>query len=448
MAAVQPLVNIENRYLRSHKQKRHGLARRHNKLKLKTWKSGKRCCNVLDTVSRVSETNESASIISLNGVIKKEYWSKESKFLSPGSIRKIDEFFKKSPGETFTKRSPVEKSVSSRVLTDLISDNSTAEPREILYASTLSSSVDLVDSSFVSSIDSSTTEDIENILPSIEKHNGEEERSYITKHVDVDAEAAAETEEKPDPLTGCIRADIYEVERILAMKGSKENRQYLLKWVGWPFNESTWVKESDLKHMQLLLKKFEKQERLLAPFVTNHHAKLRRISDDCLPQFFSLMAWEDSINRKLMESGQAPLYIYNDVDDTCRRKTFEFILKNRLPATVDSFLSEIRRMGAILGCSCETSCFGRNNCCPQQYQSQLAYTKYKRLSSRFAQNRQLIIECNEACRCSKDCVNRIVQRGRRYAVAMVRTKTRGWALFTLEDIPANVFVAEYVGEVR
>ncbi|VDO41480.1 unnamed protein product, partial [Onchocerca flexuosa] len=37
--------------------------------------------------------------------------------------------------------------------------------------------------------------------------------------------------------------------------------------------------------------------------------------------------------------------------------------------------------------------------------------------------------------------------GRHYKVAIVRTKTRGWGVFALEDIPSNVFVVEYVGEV-
>ncbi|VDN86225.1 unnamed protein product [Brugia pahangi] len=37
--------------------------------------------------------------------------------------------------------------------------------------------------------------------------------------------------------------------------------------------------------------------------------------------------------------------------------------------------------------------------------------------------------------------------GRRYIVAIVRTETRGWGIFALEDIPSNVFVTEYIGEV-
>lgn len=43
--------------------------------------------------------------------------------------------------------------------------------------------------------------------------------------------------------------------------------------------------------------------------------------------------------------------------------------------------------------------------------------------------------------------NVILQKGRCCKVAIIRTETRGWGLFALENIPANAFVVEYIGEV-
>nr|XP_026691629.1 histone-lysine N-methyltransferase EHMT1 [Ciona intestinalis] len=59
----------------------------------------------------------------------------------------------------------------------------------------------------------------------------------------------------------------------------------------------------------------------------------------------------------------------------------------------------------------------------------------------------LIYECNQMCRCSRQCKNRVVQNGIRYRLQVYRTQGMGWGLVALEAMPRGAFVCEYVGEL-
>lgn len=61
--------------------------------------------------------------------------------------------------------------------------------------------------------------------------------------------------------------------------------------------------------------------------------------------------------------------------------------------------------------------------------------------------RKFIKECWWKCGCSKQCGNRVVQRGITRNLQVFMTETKGWGLRTLEDLPKGAFVCEYVGEV-
>lgn len=62
--------------------------------------------------------------------------------------------------------------------------------------------------------------------------------------------------------------------------------------------------------------------------------------------------------------------------------------------------------------------------------------------------RDFLKECSSKCGCSKQCGNRVVQRGisRKLEVYMT-PEGKGWGIRTLEDLPAGAFVFEYVGEI-
>ncbi|XP_060667288.1 probable inactive histone-lysine N-methyltransferase SUVR1 isoform X4 [Ziziphus jujuba] len=62
--------------------------------------------------------------------------------------------------------------------------------------------------------------------------------------------------------------------------------------------------------------------------------------------------------------------------------------------------------------------------------------------------RKFIKECWSKCGCSKQCGNRVVQRGITCNLQVYFTsEEKGWGLRTLEDLPKGTFVCEYVGEI-
>ncbi|XP_057472557.1 probable inactive histone-lysine N-methyltransferase SUVR2 isoform X2 [Actinidia eriantha] len=62
--------------------------------------------------------------------------------------------------------------------------------------------------------------------------------------------------------------------------------------------------------------------------------------------------------------------------------------------------------------------------------------------------RKFIKECWWKCGCSKQCGNRVVQRGLNCNLQVFMTpEGKGWGLRSLQDLPQGVFVCEYIGEI-
>lgn len=97
-----------------------------------------------------------------------------------------------------------------------------------------------------------------------------------------------------------------------------------------------------------------------------------------------------------------------------------------------------------LGCNCSKKCSSKSNCCARMAGCILVYNENRRLKTT---EKIPIYECNKKCKCSKDCVNRVVQHGRRIPLCIFKTEYCGWGVKTLEDIPKGVFVCEYIGEL-
>uniref|UniRef100_A0A1I8EDV6 Histone-lysine N-methyltransferase n=1 Tax=Wuchereria bancrofti TaxID=6293 RepID=A0A1I8EDV6_WUCBA len=256
---------------------------------------------------------------------------------------------------------------------------------------------------------------------------------------------SSDDEQEPVIDFGRDENGMYEVERILAKKRLKNGRWlYYIKWVGWPYKRSSWQARSTFGNMSETIEEFHDRERALSVVVRHEQqwSELRKVS-----QLHSLMRWENEINTILRQNGQQILYIHNDVDYTRRRRDFKYITANKWSAEAEACMNSMDC--TLERCTCETrKCGSGENCCPAIGKSKFYYTKYRRIRSSFYKmlSEDLIVECY-ACRCSDDCPTKIIQNGRRYKVAIVRTETRGWGIFALEDIPSNVFVVEYVGEV-
>ena len=58
-----------------------------------------------------------------------------------------------------------------------------------------------------------------------------------------------------------------------------------------------------------------------------------------------------------------------------------------------------------------------------------------------------VLECNASCKCSSQCINRVVQNGLTFQLQIFKTSSKGWGLRTVEKIPVNSFVCEYAGEI-
>ena len=51
--------------------------------------------------------------------------------------------------------------------------------------------------------------------------------------------------------------NIYQVEKIINCRYYKNKKYYLIKWLCYPINQSTWEPKSNLKHLQYLIDDFE-----------------------------------------------------------------------------------------------------------------------------------------------------------------------------------------------
>ncbi|KAE9600328.1 putative histone-lysine N-methyltransferase chromatin remodeling SET family [Lupinus albus] len=67
---------------------------------------------------------------------------------------------------------------------------------------------------------------------------------------------------------------------------------------------------------------------------------------------------------------------------------------------------------------------------------------------RLKEARDVVFECGPECGCGPDCGNRVSQKGIKYKLQVFCTPNKGWAVRTLETIPAGAPVCEYIGVLR
>ncbi|KAG5682648.1 hypothetical protein PVAND_011987 [Polypedilum vanderplanki] len=108
-------------------------------------------------------------------------------------------------------------------------------------------------------------------------------------------------------------------------------------------------------------------------------------------------------------------------------------------------------------CDCTNECFDKSKCACFQLTIQGA--KYKDLMVEdpedisYVWKRLLapvptgIYECNSRCKCSKRCLNKVVQHPIQVKLQLYRTKSRGWGLQSLHDIPKGTFICIYAGNL-
>ncbi|KAH9978866.1 hypothetical protein BGW80DRAFT_1165552, partial [Lactifluus volemus] len=150
------------------------------------------------------------------------------------------------------------------------------------------------------------------------------------------------------------------------------------------------------------------------------------------------------------EPDAPPISIVNDVDgDLEVTPAWEFHYSNRIWHSDDvppPDLADLR------GCDCEGYCDPKSQTCSclrkqQEYSEHLPGFIYDD-KGRLKQRGYPIFECNELCGCLDNCRNRVVQRGRQYAVNIRKTSNKGWGIFAgRQKIPKGSFIGVYAGEL-
>lgn len=289
----------------------------------------------------------------------------------------------------------------------------------------------------------------------------------------------------------------YIIEKIIDFKFNFGKEMFFIKWKGWDDSENTWEPIENLDNCPEILrefvcneelKHFERMETLkdeisfddllsdenlnsrideivvsdLQTLKVNLLVKLLSMIDlpeeeelhvsdlvqnarDSLQlyvatrkrcrQLMMLRDWEDYLNQV---DKYKKLSVENDVDLTGPPENFTYI-NDCIPGAGVTIPNE-----PPIGCEC-IACNCRSKSCCGMQAGFFAYTVQKRL--RVASGTP-IYECNKACKCSSECNNRVVQRGRNVKLTIFRTPNGcGWGVRTEQKIKQGQFLCQYVGEV-
>ncbi|XP_063288994.1 histone-lysine N-methyltransferase EHMT1 isoform X2 [Pelobates fuscus] len=138
-----------------------------------------------------------------------------------------------------------------------------------------------------------------------------------------------------------------------------------------------------------------------------------------------------------------PIPCVNAEDSEPCPTNFKYVSQN----CVTSPLNVDRNITHLQYCVCIDDC-SSSNCMCGQLSMRCWYDKEGRLLPEFNMvEPPLIFECNHACSCWRNCRNRVVQNGLKARLQLFRTKSMGWGVRSLQDVPMGTFVCEYVGEL-
>ncbi|XP_046977890.1 histone-lysine N-methyltransferase SUV39H2-like isoform X1 [Vanessa cardui] len=287
------------------------------------------------------------------------------------------------------------------------------------------------------------------------------------------------------------------IEKILDFKYASGKESFYIKWKGWSDSENTWEPIENLDNCPDVLKQFLINEELKN---CNKIEKLKEelsfdnlLSDENLIKRLDefedsdLITLKESLILKLLsliyldESNEIyacdlvqearnilQLYVmcrkrcrqlmalkdweeYLNQVDRCKKLTVENDVDLTGPPENFTYINEsIPGAGVVIpneppiGCECEACNCRSKSCCGMQG-GLFAYTVNRRL--RVATGTP-VYECNKACKCSPDCNNRVVQRGRNFKLTIFKTANGcGWGVRSDQKIKQGQFLCQYVGEV-
>nr|XP_039263186.1 histone-lysine N-methyltransferase SUV39H2-like [Styela clava] len=265
--------------------------------------------------------------------------------------------------------------------------------------------------------------------------------------------------------------NMYEVEYIADIRIVKNQRYYLVKWVGWPEEANTWESSVNLSCHCLIKEFHEDYDSQLNSFFTKENLSWHKLllgrngihQNTCTQRLFNaipksfkylstygrkkselrnqLKTWQDVVN----ESSQGLPYVVveNEVNMELPPLDFTYIAQNVAGNGV-SIPDD-----PLMGCECVNMCdqlSGNCSCNTNGYSHQKPLYCDGLIKLKPGKP---IYECNSRCRCGPDCPNRVIQKGSKYTLAIFQTPNgKGWGVKALQPIPKGAFVIEYVGEVR
>ncbi|KZO95965.1 hypothetical protein CALVIDRAFT_144321 [Calocera viscosa TUFC12733] len=134
----------------------------------------------------------------------------------------------------------------------------------------------------------------------------------------------------------------------------------------------------------------------------------------------------------LDELDAPPIKIINTVDDKpCPDPTFVYTNKIIYGEGIPP-----PDLDALEGCDCEGPCDPNSTTCSCIHRQGLypdndvdyGFVHDSKGCLRSEVEPAVIVECNSACRCSVDCQNRVIQKGRTASILIKKTKTKGWGM--------------------
>ncbi|KAI5813628.1 hypothetical protein BZA77DRAFT_320703 [Pyronema omphalodes] len=138
-----------------------------------------------------------------------------------------------------------------------------------------------------------------------------------------------------------------------------------------------------------------------------------------------------------------PITLVNEVDLVPSPSVdFEFLDELKLAPDVPVYHSDF-----LFGCDCpEEGCDDPTECsCLREFPvKRFAYNKHGKV---VVGREVCIVECNEKCSCGPQCINRVVQNGRKVPLEIFRCEKTGWGLRCPERLKKGTFVELYLGEV-
>ncbi|XP_073987108.1 histone-lysine N-methyltransferase G9a isoform X1 [Rhodnius prolixus] len=139
-----------------------------------------------------------------------------------------------------------------------------------------------------------------------------------------------------------------------------------------------------------------------------------------------------------------PIQCVNPVDEEGVPTDYTYVTEN-------CYTSDImvdRKISSLIPCRCDDSCSGSDCVCTNLSVRCWYDSKGKLVPDLNFSDPPMLFECNHACGCNTlTCKNRVVQKGMKVKLQLIKTKDKNWGVITLRDIPSGTYVCEYIGEI-